>query len=348
MSDTHLADRPRLLAGLGVSRRARVRHDAVVLAVLATVLLGVSLATLMVGNRIIPLGDVVAVILGGEVPGAKFSVGELRLPRVIGGALSGAAFGLGGTIFQRLLRNVLASPDVIGISAGASAAAVIAIGFFGASGLVVVGSAVAGALAAAATIWACASRGGLSGMRFVLAGVAIAAALQAVIGFVLTRADVTQVQQAVVWMTGSLSRSLWDQVGPIAPVLIVLIAAALAAATSLPVLHLGDDTATSLGFRVPLRRGLLIVLAVLLIAAATALTGPIAFVAFLSGPIATRLVRREESNPAVAALLGAVVVLTADFIGQRLLGPVLPVGIVTGAIGAPYLLWLLMRGRTRA
>lgn len=217
MSDTHLADRPRLLAGLGVSRRARVRHDAVVLAVLATVLLGVSLATLMVGNRIIPLGDVVAVILGGEVPGAKFSVGELRLPRVIGGALAGAAFGLGGTIFQRLLRNVLASPDVIGISAGASAAAVIAIGFFGASGLVVVGSAVAGALAAAATIWACASRGGLSGMRFVLAGVAIAAALQAVIGFVLTRADVTQVQQAVVWMTGSLSRSLWIRSAPSRP-----------------------------------------------------------------------------------------------------------------------------------
>ncbi|WP_025134554.1 iron chelate uptake ABC transporter family permease subunit [Leucobacter sp. PH1c] len=332
---------------LRTSRTARIRRDALVCALLALLALALFAVSLVWGNSVTPIGEVLRVLAGEPVPGASFVVGELRLPRALGGLLAGLAFGLGGTLFQTMLRNVLASPDVIGISAGASASAIIAIGLFGASGIVVSGVAVLGALAAALLVWACAYRRGLSGIRFVLVGIAVAAALQAVISYVLTRSDVRAAQEAVVWMTGSLSRSLWDQLGPTAPVLLVLIALGLFAAARLQTLRLGDDTAAALGVRVQAARLGVILCGVLLIAVATSLTGPIAFVAFLAGPIALRLVRRAEAVPVAAALVGALLVLGGDLIAQHLTPAVLPVGVVTGLLGAPVLLILLMRGRTR-
>lgn len=328
-------------------RHARTR-DAVLLAMLAVVVVALSVAGLVFGAKTVALPDVLRALAGQTVPGVSFAVVELRLPRTVGALLAGAAFGLGGMLFQTLLRNVLASPDVIGIGAGSSAAAVTAISFFGASGLVVSVAATAGGVATALLIWVLASRGGLSGLRFVLVGVAVAAALQAVIGYVLTRADIKAAEQATVWMAGSLSRSLWDQLAPTAPALLALLAIALLGARVLPVLRLGDDSATALGARPQRSRILLILCAVLLIAVATSLTGPISFVAFLAGPIALRLVRRDSALAPAAALIGAIIVLAGDLVGQHLFPITLPVGVVTGAIGAPFLLWLLMRGRTRA
>ena len=329
------------------SRRARIRRDALVAALLALITVILFVASLMWGNSVTPLPDVLRVLAGEDVPGASFAVGELRLPRAIGAVLAGMAFGLGGTLFQTMLRNVLASPDVIGISAGASASAIIAIGVHGFSGLAVSGIAVLGALGAALLVWAFAYRRGLSGIRFVLVGIAVAAGLQAVINYVLTRSDVRAAQEAVVWMTGSLSRSLWDQLGPTAPVLVALILAGLAVAARLQTLRLGDDTAAALGVRVQAARLGVILCGVLLIAVATSLTGPIAFVAFLSGPIAMRLVRRAEAVPATAALVGALLVLGSDLVAQHATATTLPVGVVTGVLGAPYLLFLLVKGRTR-
>ncbi|MDR6868028.1 iron complex transport system permease protein [Microbacterium resistens] len=333
---------------LGASRRRLARRDGDVIALLAALVLALLVVGLVFGSKIIPLPDVLRALAGEPVPGAAFAVTELRLPRMIGALLAGAAFGLAGALFQTMLRNVLASPDVIGISAGSSAAAIIAIAFFGASGLAVAGAAIGGGLLCAVAIWALAYHRGLSGLRFVLIGIAIGTALQAVIGYVLTRSDVKAAHEATVWMAGSLSRSLWDQLGPTAPALAVLLVIALVAATRLPVLRLGDDTATMLGVRTQRVRLVLILCAVLLVAVATSLTGPISFVAFLAGPIALRLVRRDRALPLTAALTGSLIVLAADAIGQHLFPVALPVGVVTGAIGAPFLLWLLMRGRTRA
>lgn len=325
-----------------------MRRDALVVATLAVIALALVVLGLVSGSKTFPLADVGRALLGEPVPGVSFAVVELRLPRVLGALLAGAAFGLGGALFQTMLRNVLASPDVIGISAGSSASAIVAIAFFGASGLVVAGAAIGGGLLTALLIWALAYRRGLSGLRFVLVGIAVAAALQAVISYVLSRSDVKAAQDAAVWMAGSLNRSLWDQLGPTAPALLLLLAIALVAAARLPVLRLGDDTATVLGARLQRSRLVLVLCAVLLIALATSLTGPIMFVAFLAGPIAMRLVRRDGMLPIAAALTGAVVVLTADAVGQHLFPVALPVGVITGAIGAPFLMWLLMRGRTRA
>ncbi len=328
-------------------RRIDRRRDAIALSCLAIAVTGLILLTLTVGDVTVAPGDVVRVLLGEDIPGAGFVVGDLRLPRTLGGLLAGAAFGISGALFQGLLRNALASPDLIGINAGASTAAVVAIGFFGASGLTVFAAAVVGAIATVAVVWACAYRKGLAPLRFVLVGIAVGAALQAVIAYVLTRTGVNQAQDAIVWVTGSLNRSLWDQLTPGVVVLAVLIPAALVAARSLAVLRLGDDTATALGAHPTRAKAAMILVAVALASVGTAITGPLAFVAFLSGPIASRWVRRPGSLLPAAALTGAAIVLAADRIGQLALGTTVPAGVVTGAIGAPCLLWLLMRGKTR-
>ncbi|WP_336659603.1 FecCD family ABC transporter permease [Leucobacter sp. USHLN153] len=328
-------------------RRRRALRDAGLIVVLAVLVLALAALTLTWGTRFTPPADVFAALTGERVPGVSFSVVTIRAPRALGAILVGCAFGLGGIMFQTLLRNVLASPDVIGISSGASAAAVVAIAFFAASGTSVMLAATVGALGAALLIWAVAWRRGLSGMRFVLAGVAVGAGLQAVIAYALTRTDVKQAQEALVWMSGSLSRSLWDQVRPVGPILLALIIVGLIAARRLPLLALHPDTSRALGVREQRERMLLIVLAVLLISVATSLAGPVAFVAFLSGPVAARLVRRTESRPIAAALVGAIVVLLADAVAQHAFPAPLPVGVITGAIGATFLIVLLMRGRTR-
>ena len=293
-------------------------------------------------------------LTGGEkIPGASFIVMENKLPRAVIGTMIGLAFGLAGALFQTMLRNPLASPDVIGISYGASAAAVIAIVIFGASGAVVSGAALAGALAVAGLIYAISaggalggtSRGSAAGNRLVLAGVGIAAALHAVVNFLMTRADIRTAADALVWLNGSLNSANWDRAGVLFFALVVLIPAVAVIAGPLRILELGDDAAAGLGVRVNASRLALVIIAVTLAAVATAAAGPVAFVAFLAGPIARRFTGKA-SLPA-SALVGALIVLAADYFAANLApllldGTVLPVGVITGALGAPFLLWLLV------
>ena len=286
---------------------------------------------------------------GPGIPGASFIVMQDKLPRAVVGAMIGTAFGLAGALFQTMLRNPLASPDVIGISYGASAGAVVAIVIFGAAGVAVSGAAMAGALAVAALIYALSSggaaRGNAAGNRLVLAGVGIAAALQAVVSFLMTRADIRTAADALVWLNGSLNSANWDRAGILFLALGVLLPAVAVIAGPLRILELGDDTAASLGIRVNAARLALVVVAVTLAAVATAAAGPVSFVAFLAGPIARRFTGKA-SLPA-SALVGALIVLAADYFAANVAplllgGTVLPVGVVTGALGAPFLLWLLV------
>ena len=329
-----------------------VRHPTAtrrrtVTTILFVLVLAMALASLGVGDSLIPVPKIFSVLTGHFVPGASFVIGELRLPRVINAALVGVAFGISGTIFQTLLRNILASPDVIGVTAGASASAVFAITIFGASGAIVSGLALVGALIAAGGMYALAYRGGLSGYRLVLIGIGVAALLQAVVAYLLTKATLTDVQSSLVWLTGSLNSSLWNQVPMLAGSLVILVPLALFLARPLGVLQLGDDSASGLGVGTERTRLSLILVAVALAAVATAAAGPVGFVALLSGPLAKTLTRASGGAIIPSALVGALIVLVADFAGQHLLGVRLPVGIVTGAIGAPYLLFLLATSNRR-
>ena len=324
--------------------RARLRRGGRVLTAslaLAAGCFAVLCVSLSVGDVAIPLFDVVRALVGGGDAGSAYIVTELRLPRAAVGLLAGAAFGMSGTIVQTLVRNPLASPDVIGITAGASATAVIALLGFGLSGYAISLAALVGALATGALSYAFAWRRGVTGYRFVLVGIAMAAMLTSVVSYTMTRADVTSARTALVWLTGSLNVKTWTTAQILGSLLVVLVPLALVAARRLAALQLGDDVARGLGVPVERARLGLLAVAVALAAVATAAVGPVAFVAFVAGPVAHRITGQVGTALVPAALVGALVLTASDFVAQHAFGTALPVGVVTAIVGAPYLLWLL-------
>ncbi|MBH0023094.1 iron chelate uptake ABC transporter family permease subunit [Salinibacterium sp. SWN248] len=333
-------------APVSASRASRVPLTARALRItigLIVAAVALALVSIAVGAYTLTLPDLLATLFGGGTSSDQFIVFKLRLPRVLLAILVAIAFGLAGALFQSLLRNALASPDIIGISGGASVAAVLSLLVFGATGLIVSLSALVGALLVAFTIYLLSWRSGMNGMRFVLIGVGIAFMAQSVLGYLITRGDVRDAQQALVWMVGGLGGASWDDILIMAVSLAILVPAVAVLASKLRMLQLGDDLAAGLGVSVQRSRVALIVVAVALVAIATALVGPLAFVAFVSAPIARRLVRRGDLALVPSALVAIVLVLGADFVAQHLLtaGTQVPTGIVTGIVGAPYLLWLI-------
>lgn len=343
MTDTLTPAGTSAVERVALSRVRRGRRRRLVITLLAVLVVAMLALTLMVGRTFYPPADVVGVILGHDVPGASFTVGRLRLPRAVLAALAGICFGLGGVTFQTMLRNPLASPDIIGISSGASAAAAFAIVVLGLGGAQVSVFAVAAGLAVAVVIYLLSYRGGVAGTRLVLIGIGVAAMLDSVTSYVLSKAPQWELQEAMRWLTGSLNGAAWDDVVPVVIALAVLGPALVGQARNLAGLQLGDDAASALGVRVERTRIVLVVAAVGLIAFATAATGPIAFVAFLAGPIAARITGPHGSPLVPAALVGALLVLVADLAGQFAFGTRYPVGVVTGALGAPYLIYLIIR-----
>jgi len=335
----HSSEAQPVIAGR-VARRHR--RGAVSIALVLSILIAFAV-TLMMGNTFYGPVDVFRVLVGETVPGASFTIGELRLPRATMGLLAGFAFGIAGVTFQTMLRNPLASPDIIGISAGASTAAVFGIIVLSLSETEVSILALMGALATAAAIYLLSNRGGFAGTRLILIGIGVAAMLHAAITYILSRAAAWDLQTAMQWLTGSLNGATWDAVLPLAVASLVLVPLLLAQGRGLSLLQLGDDAAASLGLRVGRTRVVLILCAVALLAFATAACGPIAFVAFMAGPIAARIVGPGASLLLPAGLVGALLVLVADLVAQFAFGTRYPVGVVTGVLGAPYLVYLLVR-----
>jgi iron complex transport system permease protein len=313
---------------------------------LAALVLGLMSLAMTIGDYPLPVGDVLRSLLSpltGQVDQANdFIVLGVRLPRAITGLLAGAAFGLSGVIFQTVLRNPLASPDIVGITTGASTAAVMAIILFHLSGFAVAASATGGAVAISALIYGLSWRGGVTPYRLVLVGIGMAAIAAAITSYLFTRARIGEVQQAMSWLTGSLNGATYEALGPLS--LGMLILAPLAAVLYRPLssLELGDDTAKALGTRIEVTRLGTLLVAVVLASFATATVGPLAFVAFASGPVAKRLLGPAGKALLPAALVGAAVTIGADLIAQHMLGrSQLPAGVVTGAIGALFLIYLL-------
>ena len=324
-----------------------VRVDPRAIAVCLTLsglLVVVGCWSISVGDFPIPIRDVVATLLGDPTEDSEFIVGTLRLPRVLVGIGVGAAFGMSGAIFQALVRNPLGSPDIIGFNSGAALGAVVMIVYVGGSSTQVAIGAILGGFLAAVAVYLLAWKRGVKAYRLVLVGIGAGFAIEAVIDYLITRANIYDVQRAAVWMTGSLNGRSWDHVRIVGYALLVLGPLAILMQRSLDRLELGDDTAAALGLRVSRSKFALVCVGVALAALGVAAAGPIAFVAFVAGPIARRLVHSPGACIVPAAFVGALVVVVADLAARRLLAPTeLPVGIMTAVIGAPYLLWLLMR-----
>ncbi|MEU8707660.1 iron ABC transporter permease [Streptomyces sp. NPDC048565] len=320
------------------------RRAGLVALALALLLAAACVAYLCVGESFVAPAEAVKVVLGRPSP-AELVVGTLRLPRMVVGLLVGVAFGIAGALIQTVARNPLASPDIIGVSQGASALTVGALTFGLTSYTVLPLLSVAGGIAAAALVYVFAWRGGLHATRFVLIGIGFAVALRSVTTLFLTKGDYLVAQQAQIWMTGSLNGRGWDEAAPIGWTLLVLLPAVLWAARAQRTVSLDDDTATALGVRLGRVRLGLVALGVVLASVATGTAGPVDFVALLAPQIARRMTRTAQIPLLCSALLGALIVVIADLLARRLFSPTeLPVGVLTAAVGAPYLIWLIIRG----
>jgi iron complex transport system permease protein len=328
---------------LRATRRRRSRRAVVVIGVLAAVVFALFVLTLMLGSFRLSATEVVGSLLRlRDDPSVDFVVRGLRLPTATSALAVGLALGASGTIFQQLLRNPLASPDFVGVTAGASLAAVIGIVVLQAGGIVVSGLAFGGAAAGTLVMYLLAWRGGVSGYRFILIGIGVAAFFEGLVGYVLSRAQLFEARQAMHWLTGSVGQASEGELRILLYALPVLLPLAALLRRNLRVLELGDDAARGLGARTERSRAALLASAVVLVGLAVAVAGPIVFVALVAGPIANRLLGPATGSVAAAALTGAALLLAADIVAEQVLPTPLPTGVVTGAVGAPYLLWLLI------
>ncbi|MFM9368242.1 FecCD family ABC transporter permease [Streptomyces sp. Da 82-17] len=338
-------------AGYAVLKAGRAsflvhRRAVAVAATLALLLAAASLAYLCVGESFVPPAEALKVVLG-QPSADELVVGTLRLPRLVVGLLVGAAFGVAGALIQTVARNPLASPDIIGISQGASALTVGALTFGVTSYAVLPYVSIAGGLAAAALVYVFAWRGGLQATRFVLIGIGFAIALRSVTTLFMTKGDYLVAQQAQIWMTGSLNGRSWPEAELLGSTLLILLPAVAWAARAQRTVSMDDDTATALGVRLGRVRLGLVLLGVVLASVATGTAGPVDFVALLAPQIARRMTRGAQIPLVCSALTGAVIVVLADLLARRLFSPTeLPVGVLTAAVGAPYLIWLIVRSRT--
>jgi iron complex transport system permease protein len=328
-------------------RLSRRRRWIAITSVLAVLSLALSCAMLLLGNTIYPLRVVVAVLLGEEIQGATFAIQTIRLPRMLAGLFAGFAFGIAGYTFQTMLRNPLANPNVIGITSGSSAAAVFCIIVLQSSKAVTSIVSVIAGLLTVLMIYGLSRGKSFSIGRLILVGIGIQAMCNSAITYLMLIGEEHSLPAAVRWLTGSLNGVKLEELPALILSCFVLVPVILLLGRPLMMLELGEQTAMSLGVRTDRVRVLLIVSAVVLASIATAVTGPIASVAFLAGPIATRLVGVGTANSIPAGLVGAALVLAADLAGQFAFQVKFPAGIITGLIGAPYLLFLLIKMNRR-
>ncbi|MFL1405131.1 FecCD family ABC transporter permease [Marinobacter sp. M1N3S26] len=289
--------------------------------------------------------EAMSALVAGDDPGLRLVVMEIRLPRVLMAILAGASLGIAGLILQGLVRNPLASPDVIGISSGASAAAVLCLWLSSAAWLVP--AAMAGALAVAGLLVTLTWYKGISPGRLVLVGVGLAAGLDALTTLLLVISPDTTAMTAFIWLTGSLYAAQWHDVLGLAPWLLVCLPIVLAKARHLDIQAMGDIAALGLGSAVQRHRLLFLLVAVALTGASVAHVGALGFVGLISPHLARRMVR--SGHPGLVMLTafnGAIILVCADLVGRMAFLPRdLPAGIFVSGIGAPFFVYLLYRMR---
>ncbi len=322
--------RPLLLSGIGI---------------MLIVVVGAFGMTL--GSFPLPIADVVNGVLGIGSRDADFIVRTLRLPRVLAAVLVGAALALAGTIFQGLVRNPLVSPDIIGVNAGATLVAVAWI-VTGQPGALLPLIAFAGAVGAAALVYTLTWQGGVSGSRLILVGIGVNALFSAGTTLLIVRYPIDRVSSAVLWATGTVYGADWLDVIVLVVTLAILGTVAGALMWSLRVLQLGDATARSLGLPLERTRLGLVLVGCALSAVAVSVAGPVGFVAFMVPHVGRMLAGPMTGGVLLlTGVLGGLLLLGADLIGQHALPVSLPVGVVTAALGAPYFLYLLYRTNAR-
>ncbi|PPF81047.1 ABC transporter permease [Pseudoclavibacter sp. RFBJ3] len=326
-----------------VGRRRGFVVGGVTVALIAVVLLGVT-----TGDYPLTLEQLARTLLGGGDRLESYVLFQVRLPRVLMGVLVGACLGVAGALLQGVLRNPLASPDLLGISGGSSVAAVFLLLIFGVTGPILAVAAFAGGLAVAAILLLAAGRRGEAGFRLILAGIGISFLTVAIMNYLMVRSQVELAQAALLWVTGSLASTAWWHLLVVAVVAVALLPAVLISARWLPITQLGASTAAGLGVTTGRVRMIAVISAVLLTAVTCAFAGPISFIALCAPAIARSLLGHGSIGVGTSAITGAALLTGADLVAQFAIPDTsLPVGVVTGAVGAVFLLWLLASTKGR-
>ncbi|WP_078913651.1 MULTISPECIES: FecCD family ABC transporter permease [unclassified Streptomyces] len=338
------------VARLRAAHRTGIRRARLVTCVLALMLFALLVASILLGGvKRIPAGDILPAAFGMRTGLADYVIFRIRMPRALAALLAGALFGLSGALYQRLVRNPLATPDMIGISAGAGAGATTMLLFAPAVPFGTSLAGIGGAFVLVAAVLALSRRGGgVDTYRLVLVGIGLSAVCTAYVNYLFTVAGQHGIAQVMRWLVGSVNDATWDGVSTLAGALAVCGLCTALLSRSLGSMALGDQLALGLGTRVGTARIATLLVGAAAAALATSVTGPIGFVSLISGPIATRLVGADRSV-ALAVPIGAVIVLGADVLAQHgpLISPV-PTGVLTALLGAPYFVWLILRCRQGA
>ncbi|MFB3186704.1 FecCD family ABC transporter permease [Staphylococcus pseudintermedius] len=277
--------------------------------------------------------------------GDNFILSEFRVPRMLLGILVGAALAISGAVIQGVIRNPLASPDVIGITKGASLAAVIVIIVFPTAPLFVLPVAsFIGALVISLILSLLISWQGIKGSQLALIGMAIGAVAMALVQYLLIR-NPMEANIALVWLTGSLFGRSMDHVLTILPWLIVAIPVIFLYASKLDILHLGEEVATALGTHVQRTKMILLFTSVMLAGAAISVVGGLSFLGLIAPHIARSLVGHQHRHiVAMSGLVGALLMVIADGLARIIAPPIdIPVGVLIAIIGAPYFLYVLRK-----
>ncbi|MCQ8828382.1 FecCD family ABC transporter permease [Streptomyces malaysiensis] len=302
-----------------------------------------------VGDFPIGLPRVAATIFGRGERVDEFVIMDLRMPRALAGLVVGVALGVSGAITQSIARNPLASPDILGITGGAGAVAVFLVTVSGGAATAVVdavglsAAALAGGLGTGLLVYFLAWRRGLDGFRLILIGISVSAVMEAITTWLLASADIRDVARAQAWLIGSLDDRSWEEVRVALWCSLVLLAVVTCVAFQFKPMQLGDDVAAGLGVRYTMVRAVLLLCAVLLAGVAVSAAGPVPFVALVAPQVAMRMARCPTPPMVASGMVGALLLIGADLVARTALPVDLPVGVVTAAIGGPFLVYLLVR-----
>lgn len=309
--------------------------------------------SIAVGDFPVGLSQVLATIFGRGEQVDRFIIMDLRMPRALAGLVVGVALGVSGAITQSIARNPLASPDVLGITSGASAVAVFLVTVSGGTAAAIVDSvglsaaALAGGLGTGLLVYFLAWRRGVDGFRLILIGISVSAVMEAVTTWLLVTADIRDVARAQTWLVGSLEDRSWGEVWTALWCGLVLLLVVSCVAFQFRPMHFGDEVAAGLGVRYTRVRAVLLLCAVLLAGVAVSAAGPVPFVALVAPQVAMRLARCPTPPMVASGLVGALLLIGSDLVARTALPVSLPVGVVTAAIGGPFLVYLLVRANLR-
>jgi iron complex transport system permease protein len=332
-----------------IDKKALITSFLLLLGVLVTFIISTGSGEMYIS----PL-KVVKTLFGNGSEMEQIVIYSFRLPRIVTALLVGMSLAVAGAILQGMIRNPLASPDILGMTAGASLLVVLFFAIFSDKNNSLTISihwlplgAFIGATIAAILVYILAWKNGIVPMRLVLIGIGITALMQAGTTLFMILGPIYRASQANIWITGTVYGATWKNIAILAPWTILLLLISFVSARKLNIQELGDDIALGAGVLLQRQRVFLLLLSTALTGGAVAFAGGIGFVGLMAPHMARRLVGSSfGALLPVSALLGAILVMAADLFGRTLFAPLeIPAGVFTAAIGAPYFIYLLYKSR---